>query len=172
MRKMRMFTVKATLALVAVVMFASCEKVVPTALNKSDVLAKSVLCGHVRYAYTDDDGKVEMKNATGIQVRIESEVEIVKPDTTYKVTSVYLATTDAKGFYTMDIAVQMGKSAKCKLLTNFEQKSYVADPKKPTDLNEETCNFKATTDVELTYGEKTVKNLDAANAGVVSNPGY
>lgn len=168
---MRKSFVKAALFIAAVVLFASCEKVQPTALNKEDALAVSSICGHVRYAYVDDDNKTTYQIATAVSVRIESEVEIEKPDTSYKATAVYIVETDGKGFYTVDVAVPMGKTAKCKVMTNFDKKSYATNLK--GDKSEVTCNFEAIHDnVAVNYGQKVVKNLEAANAGVVSAAGF
>lgn len=111
----------AALATVAV-LFASCEKIEPTAVNPESLTSSAKVTGFVQYEYV-----ATSKGETKTNILSKQEVTVLRGTLVGEKISyvAYKTTTDVLGFYQIEIPVAPGQEiVEVKVLANYKGNTY------------------------------------------------
>ena len=171
--KLSTFAAHGLLTLSVAVLGIACSSctVEPTALTEENLPVKSIICGHVRYSYTKDQGgAVTEAGKPGLTVNIAYGI----PDaTTGKVESYALrtVTTGQHGYFEYALGCPVGKA----LTVKVSASGYVDDAKGTPTTGSSTQKSKAYLYAEVeksvTGGQAAYFAIDMTPAAYVGAPG-
>ena len=150
---------------VAVILVA-CEKKEPTALELDSIESKVKVCGYVTYDKKKNDGATNVVKKASAEVTID--VALSQYNSSATGTKRYTATTNANGYYEIELPVKEGKSLPVTINTSFITDCYGYNTIEAAWENVPGL-FKASGTSSILHGQQNVVDLAAGATTVYPN---
>jgi len=149
------------------VLITACEKHEPTALELDTIANKVKVCGYVTYDKKKSDGSSNVLKKASAEVTIDVALSQYGSSTNTG-TKRYTATTNAKGYYELELPVKEGKSLSVIINTSFITDCYAYNPIEAT-WEIVPGLFKAAGTSSILQGQQNVLDLAAGATTVFPN---
>ena len=143
------------------VILVACKKHEPTALELSSIANKVKVCGYVTYDKKKSDGTSNVLKKASAEVCVDVSLSHYRDSLVG--TKRYTTTTNANGYYEMELPVKEGKSLPVTVNTSFITDCYGYNPVDSTWENVPGL-FKATGTSTILHGQQNVTDLKAGAA--------